>query len=54
MELALQEQRKIGLSIGEFSWTGILPLVNHAGEFGNAFFSNGRLDWFFRSGVVDL
>jgi hypothetical protein len=54
MRLAPQETRKCELSIGEFGRTGFLRLVNHAGEFGNASVSNGRLDWFFYSVVVDL
>jgi hypothetical protein len=52
--LAPQEERRYELSNGEFFWTGILQLVNHAGEFGNAFVSNGRLDRGFHSMVVDL
>jgi hypothetical protein len=53
-ELAPQVRRKNELSNGEFGRTGILQLVNHAGEFGNASVSNGRLDCFFYSVAIDL
>jgi hypothetical protein len=41
--LAPQETRRNELSNGESSRRGILQLVNHTGDFGNAFVSDGRL-----------